>query len=114
RVWKNGATKLDGTLDDYAFTAVALLDLAEATGDRRWWDTGVALLGAVRARFWNAEDGGVFYMTPHDDPEPLIHRPESHHDGAMPSGAAVAVAGLVRLAHVAGDAAAQDIAERYL
>ncbi len=114
RVWKAGVRKLDGTLDDYAFTAVAFLDLAEATGDRAWWDTGAALLAAVRARFWDAEDGGVFYMTAHDDPEPLIHRPESHHDGAMPSGAAVACAGLVRLGHVSGDAGALEVAERYM
>jgi len=56
----------------------------------------------------------VFYMNAHDDPEPLVHRPESHHDGALPSGAAVAVEGLIRLGHVAGDRAALELAERYL
>ncbi|HVK78686.1 MAG TPA: thioredoxin domain-containing protein [Kofleriaceae bacterium] len=114
RVFKAGTSRLDGTLDDYAFTGLALLELAEATGERTWWDAGARLLGAVRARFYAPDDGGVFYMTPHDDPEPRIHRPESHHDGAMPSGAAVAVAGFIRLGHVAGDADALAVAERYL
>jgi hypothetical protein len=115
RTWKAGAGKLDGTLEDYAFTALAMMELAEATLDRSWWDAGVALAGAIRARFYQVEkDAGVFYLTAHDDPEPLIHRPESHHDGALPSGAAVAVEVLVRLGHIADDDEALGLAERYL
>jgi uncharacterized protein len=115
RVYHEGKVKaLDGTLDDYAFCAVAFLDLAEATGDRTWWDAGAALLGAVRARFVDEPDGVVvFYLAPAGDPL-LVHRPESHHDGAIPSGAAIATAGLVRLGLVAGDDAALQLAERYL
>jgi len=37
RLYHGGTTKLDGTLDDYAFVAAAFLELAEATGDRAWW-----------------------------------------------------------------------------
>ncbi len=114
RVYHEGQTKLDGTLDDYAFCALAFLELAEATGDRTWWDLGERLLGAVRERFVAEEDGTVvFYLAPAGDPL-LIHRPESHHDGAIPSGAAIAVTGLVRLGLVAGDDAALALAEKYL
>ncbi|HWO19354.1 MAG TPA: thioredoxin domain-containing protein [Kofleriaceae bacterium] len=115
RVFHEGATKdLDGTLDDYAFCGAALLELAEATGDRAWWDLGAGLLGAARDKFVAEEDGVVvFYLAPAGD-RLLVHRPESHHDGAIPSGAAVAVAGLVRLGVVAGDAGALALAERYL
>ena len=114
RVWKAGATKLDGTLEDYAFVAAALFDLGEATADAGCWDAGGALVGAIRARFYEADDGGVFYLTAHDDREPRIHRPESHHDGAMPSGAAVAVECLIRLGYLRDDADALAIAQRYL
>jgi uncharacterized protein YyaL (SSP411 family) len=115
RVHHEGATKdLDGTLDDYAFCGAAFLELAEATGDRAWWDLGARLLGAVRAKFVADEDGVVvLYLAPAGDPL-LVHRPESHHDGAIPAGAAAAVAGLVRLGAVAGDEAALALAERYL
>ena len=59
-----------------------------ATGDRAWWDLGARLLGAVRRKFVAEEDGVVvFYLAPAGDPL-LVHRPESHHDGAIPSGAA--------------------------
>ncbi|MGN6106719.1 MAG: thioredoxin domain-containing protein, partial [Kofleriaceae bacterium] len=114
RVYHEGTTRLDGTLDDYAFTAVGLLELAEATGDRAWWDLGARLLGAIQRTFVADESGVVvFYLAPAGDPL-LVHRPESHNDGAIPAGAAVAVAGLVRLGLVAGDQAALSLAERYL
>jgi uncharacterized protein YyaL (SSP411 family) len=112
---RRGTTKLDGTLDDYAFTAAAFLDLAEATGDAAWWRRGAELLAAVRARFTGETDGVVvFYLAAADDGALLVHRPESHHDGAIPSGAAVAVEGLLRLGLVGGDAGALALGERYL
>ena len=97
-MFHEGATKaLDGTLDDYAFVALALLELAEVTGDRAWWDLGAKLVGTLRTRFVAEEDGVVvFYLSPAGDPL-LVHRPESHHDGAIPSGAAIAVHALLRL-----------------
>ena len=114
RVYHQGATKLDGTLDDYAFVAAGLLDLAEATGDAAWWALGARLLGAVRTKFVAEDDGVVvFYLAPAGDPL-LVHRPESHHDGAIPSGAAIAVQALLRLGLVAGDAGALALAEKYL
>ena len=49
RVFHQGKAKeLDGTLDDYAFCAQAFLELAEATGDRAWWDLGARLLATRR------------------------------------------------------------------
>ncbi|HEY5936658.1 MAG TPA: thioredoxin domain-containing protein [Kofleriaceae bacterium] len=114
RVFHEGTTRLDGTLDDYAFCALGFLDLAEATEDRAWWDLGARLLATVRERFVAEEDGVVvFYLAPAGDPL-LVHRPESHHDGAIPSGAALAVSGLLRLGLVAGDEGALALAERYL
>jgi uncharacterized protein YyaL (SSP411 family) len=114
RVYHQGTTRLDGTLDDYAFVAAGLLDLAEATGDRTWWDLGARLLGAVRSKFVADHDGViVFYLAPAGDPL-LVHRPESHQDGAIPSGAAIATQALVRLGLVAGDTAALTLAETYL
>jgi uncharacterized protein YyaL (SSP411 family) len=114
RVYHGGATKLDGTLDDYAFVAAGCLDLAEATGDRGWWDLGARLLTQVQDKFVAREDGVVvFYLAPAGDPL-LVHRPESHHDGAIPSGAAIATQALLRLGLVAGDAGALTLAETYL
>jgi hypothetical protein len=134
RVFHEGKTKpLDGTLDDYAFCAQGFLELAEATGDAAWWTLGAKLLGTVRSKFAAKADGpdaggspaggsgaegrrgsiDVFYLAPAGDAL-LVHRPESHQDGAIPSGAGVAVRALLRLGLVAGDADALALAERYL
>jgi hypothetical protein len=115
RVYHQGTTKdLEGTLDDYAFCAQGFLDLAEATGDRAWWDLGARLVQTIRTRFVEERDGVViFYLAPAGD-SLLVHRPESHHDAAIPSGAAIATQALVRLGLVAGDADALSLAERYL
>jgi hypothetical protein len=114
RVYRRGMAKLDGTLDDYAFVSAAMLDLAEATGDRAWWDLGARLVSALRDKFVANHDGTiVFYLAPADDPL-LVHRPESHDDSAVPSGAAVAIQVLLRLGLVAGDGDALALAETYL
>ncbi len=115
RVWSEGSVKLDGTLADYAMCARAFFDMAEATGDAVWWQRGETLLASAVDRFYEERGAvGVFYMTPADDDGLLIHRPESHHDGAIPSGAAVCVECLLRVGHVAGDADSLRLAERYL
>jgi len=115
RVHHEGVTKdLEGTLDDYAFCADAFLELAEATGDREWWDLGARVVATIRERFVEDKDGVVvFYLAPAGDAL-LVHRPESHHDSAIPAGAAIAVRALLRLGLVAGDADALALAERYL
>jgi uncharacterized protein YyaL (SSP411 family) len=115
RVHHEGVTKdLEGTLDDYAFCADAFLELAEATGDRAWWDLGARLVATIRERFVEEPDGvAVFYLAPAGDAL-LVHRPESHHDSAIPAGAAIATRALLRLGLVAGDAGALALAERYL
>ncbi|MEP6861714.1 MAG: thioredoxin domain-containing protein [Deltaproteobacteria bacterium] len=115
RVHHERVTKdLEGTLDDYAFCADAFLELAEATGERAWWDLGARLAATIRARFVEDKDGvAVFYLSPAGEAL-LVHRPESHHDSAIPAGAAIAVRALLRLGLVAGDADALSLAERYL
>jgi uncharacterized protein YyaL (SSP411 family) len=114
RVTRVAGKDLEGTLDDYAFCADALMELADATGDRAWWDLGARLVATIRARFVAEHDGvTVFYLAPAGEPL-LVHRPESHHDSAIPSGAAIATRALLRLGLVAGDASALALAERYL
>ena len=114
RVFKDGAVKLEGTLDDYAFCALAFLNMAECFDEPRWWQRGMKLIDVVIDRFYAEDAGGIFYLTAKDDDPLLMHRPESHHDGAMPAGAAVTVACLLRRALVQEDSRAFAIAENYL
>ena len=115
RVYKDGNTKLDGTLDDYAMCAHAFYVLGEASGDGTWWARAERLRHQFMERFYEEVDGvGVFYLVARDATEHLIHRPESHHDGATPAGAAVAIDCLIRAGQMTGDEDALAIAERYL
>ena len=102
----------EGFLEDYAFLTAALLDLFAATGDRRWLDAGIRLDEVLADRFEDA-DGGGFYMTA-SDRESLIAREKPCFDGALPSGNAVAIHNLIRLAALTAEARYRERAQRGL
>jgi uncharacterized protein YyaL (SSP411 family) len=108
---KGGVVKGPGFLDDYAFLAVAALDLFEATGDARHVTRARGLADAILARFWDAADGG-FFFTP-EGGEALIHRAKDPFDHAIPSGTSMACKALLRLS-VLVDARYADAATRQL
>jgi uncharacterized protein YyaL (SSP411 family) len=88
-------------LDGYANMLWACVELFEATFDLRWLRHARALADGMIELFWDAEHGG-FHFTGHDQ-ETLIARPKSGHDGATPSGAAIAATWLGRLARWTGE-----------
>jgi len=92
----------DAYLDDYAFLADGLLDLCDATGDRRWLDEAKSLMAVLKAHYWDEARGGYF-LTP-DDGENLLLRLKPSYDQATPSGNGVAARVLIRLGRLTGDA----------
>jgi uncharacterized protein YyaL (SSP411 family) len=115
RVFHDGTPRLPGTIDDFAFVGRGFLDLAEVLEDRVWWDRGQILLREIELRFYRVvDDVPVFFMTDDEDASLLAHRPESNHDGAIPSGAAVAIDSWLRLARVHGDDRLLRVTEEYL
>jgi uncharacterized protein len=104
--------KLNAYLEDYSYLIDGLVSLYEATFEQRWIDSARDLARTMIDRFWDAKDGGFFY-TGHDH-ESLIARTKDPHDNATPSGNAMAVTGLLRLAALTGDADLQEKAERTL
>ncbi|MBI2457131.1 MAG: thioredoxin domain-containing protein [candidate division NC10 bacterium] len=112
RTFKDGRAKLNGYLDDYAFFAAALLDLHQATFDRRYLDQAVALHERMIAQFWDEREGGFFFTSA--DHEALIDRPKSAYDHSIASGASVATQTMLRLHALTGSAADLTRAERVL
>ncbi|MGH7198360.1 MAG: thioredoxin domain-containing protein [Candidatus Omnitrophota bacterium] len=100
--YRDGGAGITGTLDDYAFFIQASLDLYEASFDERWLKEARELSDKMIELFWDEKKGG-FYLTP-KDAEPLITRPKSDTDGAIPSGNAVAALALFKLGRMTGDA----------
>jgi len=111
-VYKDGVAKLNGYLDDYAFVVGALLDLYEASFDLRWFERALELHDTMDGQFWDTDRGAYFFTG--EAHERLIVRSKNPYDNAIPSGNAVAVHNLLRLAAFTGKAAYREKAEQTL
>jgi len=111
RSFAGGEARALGTLDDYAFVLAATLDLFEATGERAWLDRALGLAAQLERRF--ADPAGGYFATDAGG-EQLWTREKPGEDGAEPSGNAVAIGALLRLAELTGDAGFRTRAERAL
>jgi uncharacterized protein YyaL (SSP411 family) len=101
RRWREGEARGAAFLDDHAFLAAGLLDLHEASGERRWLAEAERLNAEQAEGFWDAGRGG-FFLARGDDPSLLV-RPKADYEGAEPSGNSVAARNLLRLAGLTGD-----------
>jgi uncharacterized protein len=106
------AAKAQGNayLEDYAFLVHGLMNLYDATADKRWLDEARALTDAMIKHHLDAKHGG-FYFTANDH-EKLFARSKDQYDGAQPSGNSVALRNLARLARLTGDKGYREEAER--
>ena len=111
RTWKNGEAKLNGYLEDYAYLIEGLLELYQTTFEPRWFVADRELAETMIAHY-QAPDGG-FYDTS-DDHETLITRPRDLQDNATPSGNAMAVTALLKLAGFTNDLSYDDVAHQAL
>ena len=105
------SAKLDAYLEDYAYLIDALVSLYQATFEPRWVVEAVQLADLMAADF--ADPAGGFYYTAAGH-EPLITRTKDSYDGSTPSGNAMAVTALLRLAALTGRADLREAAERAL
>jgi uncharacterized protein len=101
RTWKDGRARLDGYLEDHAFTLEALLTLYEATFDARWFAEARGLADVMIDAFGDPERGGFFSTAA--DGEALVARRKDLEDTPIPSGASSAALGLLRLAALTGE-----------
>jgi uncharacterized protein YyaL (SSP411 family) len=109
RSFKDGRARVTGFLDDYAFLAAGLLDLYEASFERRWLEAALALADETERRF--ADPAGGWFMSATDG-ERLIAREKPAYDGAEPSGTSVAILNALRLATFTSDDRWRAVAER--
>ena len=107
RSWRDGRTSVPGFLDDHASMAVAFFSLFAATGEGKWFESAMELVGRLD-RFTN-QNGG-FYTTP-DDGEELVKRPTDQTDNPLPSGNALAAEALVLASLYTGDVTLRHRAE---
>jgi uncharacterized protein YyaL (SSP411 family) len=92
----DGTAKLNGYLEDYAFLADGLISLYEACFEEKYLRAAGELADAMLKHFADPAGPGFFFTA--DDHEELLARTKETHDGSTPSGCAVAVMVLLRLA----------------
>jgi hypothetical protein len=108
--WKAGVAKVNGYLEDYTHLIDGLLELYQTTFDPHWYQAAHELAEAM-IRHFQAPVG--FYDTS-DDHEELVIRPREIQDNAVPSGNAMAVYVLLRLAGLAVEPRYVELAQRSL
>lgn len=91
RTWKNGNAKINGFLDDYAFTADAFITLYQLTFDEVWLIKAKEITEVVLKSF-SQESSPLFWYMPDNNEDPNIiklSRILETTDGVEPSGNAV-------------------------
>ncbi|MFT7307379.1 MAG: hypothetical protein ACI9P7_002653 [Candidatus Azotimanducaceae bacterium] len=103
RVGMQDEVSIAGNLEDYAYFAEACFQLYIVTADAQWKARGMTLLELMLDRFWDEQEGG-FFFTEVGSEGPMITRPKSPMDGAMPSGNSVALMAMVLAYEASGSA----------
>ncbi len=110
--YKDGKAHLNAYLDDYAFLLDALLELLQVRWRTQDLTFAIQLADALLEHFEDKDEGG-FWFVAHDH-EPLIQRPKTYTDDAIPNGNGVAAFALTRLGYLLSEPRYLDAAERTL
>jgi uncharacterized protein YyaL (SSP411 family) len=97
RTFKDGQSKLNGYVEDYAFYVNGLLDLFAANSREQYLSKSVKYTDFMLEHFWDEKEGNLFFTS--DDHEQLISRTKNFYDLAIPSGNSMAAFNLLRLYH---------------
>jgi len=110
RRYRDGDVAIEGNLEDYSFLIAGLLDLYEASFEKRWISAAIVLADEMVALFWDIDGGGFFLKPPRGD----IVAIKEGYDGPTPSGNSIAAMDLLRLAEFTGNKDRREMAETTL
>src|SRR5699024_9530223 len=96
--YREGETKYNGYIDDYANLLWAYIELYETTFQTDYLKKGKKILDDMIALFWDEEDGGFYFSG--EDSETLISREKEVYDAARPSRNSVAAVMLTRMGNL--------------
>lgn len=95
--YKNGKAKVNGYLEDYAFTIEALIGLYQATFDEQWLEEAMKLTTYALNHFYD-EQSAMFWFTSDLDPV-LIARKQENSDNVIPASNSTMAKNLFLLGH---------------
>ncbi|MBC8455204.1 MAG: thioredoxin domain-containing protein [Flavobacteriales bacterium] len=94
---KDGKSKINGYLEDYATTIQAFLNLYENTLDEKWLNTSNDLIKYTYKNFFNTETNMFYFTSTLDDK--LISRTVEFRDNVIPSSNSIMANNLFKLSH---------------
>jgi len=94
---KDGKSKINGYLEDYAASIQAFLNLYENTLDEKWLNTSNDLMKYTYENFFNAETNMFYFTSKLDDK--LISRTVEFRDNVTPSSNSIMANNLFKLSH---------------
>lgn len=112
RIYKDGQSKVDGCLDDYAYFLEAIVALYEAGLDSEWIVRAKDLANAMIEEFWDEKEGGFFLSG--RSGEALISKLKNPADEALPSANSIAALTLLKLGRLTGEETYTQKAEETL
>jgi len=101
RIHKEGESKINGCLEDYAYFLEGLITLYEASLDRVWIERANQIADKMVDEFYDEESAG-FFMTGRSA-EVLVARLKNAADEAIPSANAIATLSLLKLGQFTGN-----------
>jgi uncharacterized protein YyaL (SSP411 family) len=107
---KDGVSKIDGYLEDYALVIEGFLGLHQATFRGDWLRQAIVLAEAMIEQFWS-ESASTLYDT-NERQQDLFIRPRNIYDTSLPSGSSAATSVLLKLAVLTGNERFQQIASQ--
>jgi uncharacterized protein YyaL (SSP411 family) len=107
--YREGEAQIGGFLDDYAFMVWGLIELYQATHEKRFLDEARRINEVMMDMFADPEGG--FYFTSSESEE-LLTRRKDLYDGAIPSGNSVAFMNMMRLSRLTGNTSLEEAAAK--
>ena len=116
KLWRailDGRSSVAAVQEDYAWLADGFIQLYDLTGDPLWLERAEVLVATMNRLFWDDQASGYFMNTDAVGIATMA-RPKDSSDGAVPSGNAVALHVLAKLAQRTGDEAYRRTANALL
>lgn len=110
--YRAGEAKYRAYLTDYATYIWALVELYEATYDKRYLEKVLTLLHEVVTDYWD-KSGGAFFLSGHEIQDVPV-RSKIAEDGAIPSGNSILAVQMCRVGYLTGDTQWIQLAEQCL
>lgn len=95
--YKDGASSINGYLEDYASVIEAYISLYEVTMDEQWLDISKQLAAYTFEHFYD-EEKGMFYFTSNKDTK-LVTRTIEYRDNVISSSNSIMAKNLFKLSH---------------